>query len=42
MEFNKLPAEERALKAVTMVFNGTKFGKGVYKAWRKASENLIP
>lgn len=39
-EFNRLPAEEQALKAPTMVFNGTKFGKGVYKAWRRASENL--
>ena len=39
-DFNRLPAEERALKAVTMVFNGTKFGKGVYKAWRKASTQI--
>ncbi len=39
-DFNQLPAEERALKAVTMVFNGTKFGKGVYKAWRGASKDL--
>jgi UPF0176 protein len=33
--FNQLPEEEKVMKAPTMVFNGSKFGKGVYKAWRK-------
>jgi UPF0176 protein len=39
-DFHQLPAEERALKAVTMEFSGTKFGKGVYKAWRRASKEI--
>lgn len=40
-EFIQLPLEERQLKAPGMVFNGSKFGKGVYKAWRKAAEKLF-
>ncbi len=39
-DFHHLPADEQALKAVTMTFNGSKFGKGVYKAWRRASQHL--
>ena len=34
-EFSRLPEEEKIAKAPTTVFNGSKFGKGVYKAWRK-------
>lgn len=34
-EFNRLPVEERDRLKVTMEFNGTKFGKGRYKAHRK-------
>ncbi len=33
-DFNKLPEEERKEKRKTEVFNGTKFGKGRYKAHR--------
>lgn len=36
-QFVQLPPEERALKAAGMTFNGSSFGKGVYKAWRKAA-----
>ncbi|MEI6408386.1 MAG: rhodanese-related sulfurtransferase [Bacteroidota bacterium] len=32
--------EERKLLAPTMTFNGTKFGKGVYKAFRKSAHSL--
>jgi len=39
-EFNTLPAEERREKSATTVFNGTKFGKGQYKAFRKAAHQL--
>lgn len=39
-EFIQLPLEERQLKAPGMVFNGSKFGKGVYKAWRKAGAEI--
>ncbi len=34
-DFIHLPAEEQATLKKTMVFNGTKFGKGRYKAHRK-------
>ena len=34
-DFNKLPEEEREELKKTAVFNGTKFGKGRYKAHRK-------
>ena len=33
-EFKQLPEEEQALLKTTMEFNGTKFGKGRYKAHR--------
>lgn len=39
-EFNALPQEEQKAKAPEMTFNGTKFGKGAYKAFRKAGGNL--
>lgn len=35
-DFNALPAEERAKLKLTSEFNGTKFGKGRYKAARNA------
>ncbi len=34
-DFNKLPEEERNLLKGTIEFNGTKFGKGRYKAFHK-------
>lgn len=40
-EFSLLSAEERSRLAPTMVFNGSTFGKGVYKAWRSASKRLV-
>ena len=41
-DFMQLSEEERNEKAPGMVFNGTKFGKGVYKAWRKtAAQKLV-
>jgi len=39
-EFNGLTAEEQKERAPGMVFNGSKFGKGAYKAFRKAGGNL--
>ena len=36
--FNELPEEERMELRKTMEFNGTKFGKGRYKAHRKDEE----
>lgn len=39
-DFMQLPVEERRERAKTMVFNGTKFGKGVYKAFRKSAHTL--
>ena len=33
--------DERRELAKTMVFNGTKFGKGVYKAFRKSASKLL-
>jgi UPF0176 protein len=38
--FMDLPEEDRRLKAPTMVFNGSKFGKGVYKAFRRSAHSL--
>lgn len=40
-EFNALPTETQKELAPSMVFNGTKFGKGAYKAFRKAGGSLI-
>jgi UPF0176 protein len=40
-DFNRLPEEERKQLAGTIEFNGSKFGKGVYKAWRKAADHLV-
>lgn len=37
-DFNKLPEEEREKLKKTMEFNGTKFGKGRYKAFHKDKE----
>ena len=37
-DFNQLPEEKRAELKYTMQFNGTKFGKGRYKAHRKDQE----
>ena len=37
-DFTKLPEEERTVLKKTMEFNGTKFGKGRYKAHRKEEE----
>jgi UPF0176 protein len=39
-EFNALPAEVQKERAPSMVFNGTQFGKGAYKAFRKAGGQL--
>ncbi|MFN0214979.1 MAG: rhodanese-related sulfurtransferase [Saprospiraceae bacterium] len=39
-EFNALPADKQRELAPTMAFNGSKFGKGAYKAFRKAGGNL--
>lgn len=39
-EFNALPLEEQKMRAPAMIFNGSKFGKGAYKAFRKAGGNL--
>lgn len=39
-DFSQLPAEERKTLAKTEVFGGSKFGKGVYKAFRRAG-NLL-
>lgn len=39
-DFMLLPAEERNAQAPTRVFNGSKFGKGVYKAFRKSAQTL--
>lgn len=41
-DFHHLPAEEQKEKAKTEVFSGSKFGKGVYKAFRKSSQTLKP
>lgn len=39
-EFNALPTEVQKERAPEMVFNGSKFGKGAYKAFRKAGGDL--
>ena len=39
-DFHALPKEEQKLKAASMQFSGSKFGKGVYKAWRKSAQHL--
>ncbi|MDX1911597.1 MAG: rhodanese-related sulfurtransferase [Saprospiraceae bacterium] len=39
-DFNLLSPEDQKERAPGMVFNGTKFGKGAYKAFRKAGGNL--
>ena len=39
-DFNKLPAEERTSLKKVSTFNGTKFGKGRYKAHRHGSLDL--
>ncbi len=39
-DFIKLPAEEQALQKSTMTFNGSKFGKGRYKANRAGVDLL--
>ena len=40
-EFNKLPEETRQELKKTEVFNGTKFGKGRYKAYKKTTEEQL-
>lgn len=40
-DFRELPEEERKLRSKTEVFNGSKFGKGVYKAYRPAENTNI-
>jgi len=40
--FNALPEAEQKERAPGMIFNGTKFGKGAYKAFRKAGGTLTP
>ncbi|RMG86620.1 MAG: rhodanese-related sulfurtransferase [Bacteroidetes bacterium] len=40
-DFNKLPEEQRAELRKTMEFNGTKFGKGRYKAFRKTENQTL-
>ncbi|MBU6341385.1 MAG: rhodanese-related sulfurtransferase [Bacteroidetes bacterium] len=39
-DFMQIPETERKLLAPKMVFNGSKFGKGVYKAFRKSAYSL--
>lgn len=39
-DFNELPEAEQKERAPSMTFNGTKFGKGAYKAFRKAGGDL--
>jgi len=39
-DFHALPEEQRSIKSIGMEFNGTKFGKGRYKAFTK-NEKLI-
>lgn len=40
-DFNRLPDEERAALRGTITFNGSKFGKGRYKAFRKGEGLLM-
>jgi len=39
-DFYQLPLEEQKERAKAEVFNGSKFGKGVYKAFRKSAQSL--
>jgi UPF0176 protein len=39
-DFMRLPESEREALAGKIEFNGSKFGKGVYKAWRKAADHI--
>jgi UPF0176 protein len=39
-DFHQLPPEEQKERAKTEVFSGSKFGKGVYKAFRKSAYAL--
>ena len=39
-DFQHLPQEEQKERAKTEIFNGSKFGKGVYKAFRKSAHQL--
>lgn len=39
-DFIQLPAEVQKERAPGMVFNGSKFGKGAYKAFRKSAQSL--
>ena len=41
-DFRHLPAAGQKERAKTEVFNGSKFGKGVYKAFRKSAHSLKP
>jgi UPF0176 protein len=38
--FNSLTEEEQRIKAPSAIFNGSKFGKGAYKAFRKSGAQL--
>lgn len=40
MEFSQLPPEEQKERAKTESFNGSRFGKGVYKAFRRSAHTL--
>ncbi len=39
-DFHLLPAEEQKERAKTEVFSGSRFGKGIYKAFRKSAHSL--
>lgn len=39
-DFVQLPEEVQKERAPSMVFNGSKFGKGAYKAFRKSAQSL--
>jgi UPF0176 protein len=39
-DFRRLPREEQKERAPMMTFNGSAFGKGVYKAFRKSAQQL--
>ncbi len=39
-DFHRLPQEEQKERAKTEVFSGSKFGKGVYKAFRRSALSL--
>ena len=40
-DFNRLPADERKQRGKSELFNGSRFGKGVYKAFRIAENKSI-